>query len=393
MEALFNSQRWFLLTVMVIVGVLLYLLGPILSPFLVGALLAYLTDPMADRLEDMGLSRTNAVVVVFVLMTALVTVLVLLLIPKLSHQLQVMIGQIPKVIALFETQLVPMLQSYAGINVDFGDLSLLKKVFTEHWKTTGDIVAQVATGIKNSGLAVAGWLANLLLIPVVTFYLLRDWDVMMGKINRLLPRNIEPKVALWARESDEVLGAFIKGQLLVMVALGVVYAVGLWLVGVDLALLLGMLAGLASIVPYMGFIVGIVASAIAAYLQFHDPMILLWVGAVFAVGQALEGMVLTPLLVGDKIGLHPVAVIFAIMAGGQLFGFVGVLVALPVAAVIMVFLRHLHDGYKRSHLYGQPKAPEPDNAASEAPQKQQAAQEQQEQQVTQEQDTEIHEQR
>lgn len=393
MEALFNSQRWFLLTVMVIVGVLLYLLGPILSPFLVGALLAYLTDPMADRLEDMGLSRTNAVVVVFVLMTALLTVLVLLFIPKLSHQLQVMIGQIPKVIVLFETQLVPMLQSYAGINLDLGDLSILKKVFTEHWKATGDVVAQVAMGIKNSGLAVAGWLANLLLIPVVTFYLLRDWDLMMEKINHLLPRNIEPKVALWARESDEVLGAFIKGQLLVMVALGVVYAVGLWLVGVDLALLLGMLAGLASIVPYMGFIVGIVASAIAAYLQFHDPMILLWVGAVFAVGQALEGMVLTPLLVGDKIGLHPVAVIFAIMAGGQLFGFVGVLVALPVAAVIMVFLRHLHDGYKRSHLYGQSKAPEPDNAASEAPQKQQAAQEQQEQQVTQEQDTEIHEQR
>lgn len=352
MENVITSQRLFMLLIVIVVGVLLYLLGPILSPFLVGALLAYLTDPLADRLEVAGVSRTAAVVIVFVILTTIVTLLVLLFIPKLSHQVQVMIKQVPAVIALFEEKAIPAIQTYLGDGVSFGDLQSFKDLIASHWEKTGNIMAQVASGLTRSGLAVVGWIVNLLLIPVVTFYLLRDWDVMMNRIAHLLPRNIEPMVSRWAKESDEVLGAFIKGQLLVMLALGCVYAVGLWLVGLDLALLLGLLAGLASIVPYMGFIVGIIAAGIAAYLQFHDPIILMWVAAVFAVGQALEGMVLTPLMVGDKIGLHPVAVIFAIMAGGQLFGFVGVLIALPVAAVIMVFLRHVHDGYKNSHLYG-----------------------------------------
>jgi predicted PurR-regulated permease PerM len=220
-----------------------------------------------------------------------------------------------------------------------------------HWQQTGSLVKGLFSSVGQSGLAVAAWVANLVLIPVVMFYLLRDWDVMMDKIGFLLPRNVEKKVTLWAQECDEVLGAFIKGQLLVMLALGVIYSLGLWSVGLDLALLVGMLAGLASIVPYMGFIVGIVAAGVAAMLQFNDLTMLAWVGVVFAIGQALEGMVLTPLLVGDRIGLHPVAVIFAIMAGGQLFGFVGILIALPVAAVIMVLLRHLHQGYKSSKLY------------------------------------------
>lgn len=358
MENFITSQRFFLLIIFIIVGFLLYLLGPILTPFLVGALLAYLTDPIADRLELAGAKRTTAVVIVFVMLTTIVSLLVLIFIPKLSHQIHVMIKQVPAVIALFEEKVIPAIQAYLGEDVSFGDLESLKKLIASHWEKTGDIMAQVVSGITRSGLVVVGWIANLLLIPVVTFYLLRDWDVMIEKIGHLLPRNIEPKVSRWATESDEVLGAFIKGQLLVMLALGCLYAVGLWLVGLDLSLLLGMLAGMASIVPYMGFIVGIFAAGVAAYLQFHDPMILLWVAAVFGVGQALEGMLLTPLLVGDKIGLHPVAVIFAIMAGGQLFGFVGVLIALPVAAVIMVFLRHVHDGYRKSHLYGSEIVPE-----------------------------------
>jgi predicted PurR-regulated permease PerM len=352
MDNMLTSQRLFLLTFLIVSGFFLYLLGPILSPFLVGALLAYLTDPLADRLEEVGVSRTAAVVIVFIILTAIVTLSVLLFIPKLSHQIQVMIHQVPAVITLFEEKAIPAIQAFLGEGVSFGDMESFKALVASHWEKTGDIMAQIASGITRSGLAVVGWIANLLLIPVVTFYLLRDWDIMMDKISHLLPRSIEPVVSRWAKESDEVLGAFIKGQLLVMLMLGCVYAIGLWLIGLDLALLLGLLAGLASIVPYMGFIVGIFAAGVAAYLQFHDPIILLWVSAIFGVGQALEGMVLTPLLVGDKIGLHPVAVIFAIMAGGQLFGFVGVLIALPVAAVIMVFLRHVHDGYKNSHLYG-----------------------------------------
>ncbi len=346
-----ESQRWFFLIVALVVGGLVYLLAPILSPFLVGALLAYLADPIADRLEASGLSRTASVIIVFVGMTAMVVLLFLLFIPKMGYQIQMLVERIPQAILLFEEKIFPWVLTTFSLDPALFDFAHLKKLIVGDLQKTSDIMAQLLGGITRSGLAIAAWIANLVLIPVVTFYLLRDWDVMIDKVKHLLARNIEPKVSLWASECDEVLGAFMKGQLLVMMALGTVYAIGLWIVGLDLALLVGMIAGLASIVPYMGFIIGIVVAGVAAFMQFQDPMVLGYVGAVFIVGQLLEGMLLTPLLVGDRIGLHPVAVIFAIMAGGQLFGFVGVLLALPVAAVIMVLLRHLHEGYKSSSLY------------------------------------------
>lgn len=347
-----ESQRWFFLILALVAGGLVYLLSPILSPFLVGALLAYLADPVADRLEDAGLSRAASVIIVFIVMSALVLMLFLLFIPKLGLQIQILIERIPQVIQLFEQQVMPWLIATFSLEPAMFDFAHLKELILGDLQKTGNIMAELVGGITRSGVAIAAWLANLVLIPVVTFYLLRDWDVMIEKVKHLLPRNVEPKVSLWASECDEVLGAFMKGQLLVMVALGTIYAIGLWIVGLDLALLVGMIAGLASIVPYMGFIIGIIAAGVAAFMQFNDPMVLAYVGVVFAIGQLLEGMLLTPLLVGDRIGLHPVAVIFAIMAGGQLFGFVGILLALPVAAVIMVLLRHLHEGYKSSSLYG-----------------------------------------
>lgn len=348
-----ESQRWFFLIITLVLLALVYLLAPILSPFLIGALLAYLCDPVADRLEAAGCSRTVSVVVVFSCLSTLMAALVLLFLPKLSQQIRVLVSLVPAGLELVDTQLLPWLELTFGIDTSALQFDSLRDWLVADWQQAGDIMKQVLGGITRSGVAVAVWLANLVLIPVVTFYLLRDWDLMMAKLHRLLPRNVEGRVSLWANECDEVLGAFVKGQLIVMMALGAIYAVGLWLVGLDLALLIGMLAGLASIVPYMGFIIGFAAAAVAAFMQFQDPTMLLWVGAVFGVGQALEGMLLTPLLVGDRIGLHPVAVIFAIMAGGQLFGFVGVLLALPVAAVIMVLLRHLHEGYKSSSLYSQ----------------------------------------
>ncbi|MCW8887383.1 MAG: AI-2E family transporter [Motiliproteus sp.] len=346
-----DSQRWFVLCVSMILLVLVYLLEPILFPFLCSMLLAYLWDPVVDRLEVHGLSRTNSVVAVFGVFFLLMVVFLLLLLPMLGRQLDALSQKIPQLIEQLDTVIVPWLQATIGLDPTAFDLKEVREVLQSNWKQGGDMIAQILSKASHSGLVLAGWIANLVLIPVVTFYLLRDWDVMVAKINGLLPRSIEPRISRWAMECDEVLGAFIKGQFLVMLALGIVYSVGLAIVGVDLALLLGMLAGLASIVPYMGFIVGIIAAEIAAFMQFHDALYMVLVAVVFGIGQMLEGMVLTPLLVGDKIGLHPVAVIFAIMAGGQLFGFTGILLALPVAAVIMVALRHLHEDYKTSDLY------------------------------------------
>jgi len=345
------SQRWFLLMVIVVLGYLLVLLGPILSPFLIAALLAYAADPLADKLQSYKMGRTRAVLVVFSALMLLMCLLLLILLPKLTLQLSIMIKQIPIAIELLEQRVLPVVTQYLGVEIEQLNVDFFKSLIRDNVKQTGSILNNILSGIASSGLAIAAWLANVVLIPVVLFYLLRDWDIMVAKIRQLLPRDLEPTISGLVHECDEVLGAFVKGQLMVMLALGVIYSIGLWIVGVDLALLVGMIAGAASIVPYMGFFVGIVAAFIAAMVQFNDPAVLVWVSLVFVIGQALEGMVLTPLMVGDKIGLHPVAVIFSIMAGGQLFGFIGILIALPVAAVIMVLLRHLHLGYKQSALY------------------------------------------
>jgi predicted PurR-regulated permease PerM len=192
---------------------------------------------------------------------------------------------------------------------------------------------------------------NLVLIPVITFYLLRDWDELVIKVHDLFPRRMASIVGKLAAEADTVLGAFLRGQFYVMLALGLIYSIGLLLIGLDLALPIGMIAGLISFVPYMGAVVGIGMACIAAMLQFQDVMYLVSVLIVFAIGHSLESMLLTPWLVGNKIGLHPVAVIFAVLAGGQLFGFLGVLLALPVASVIMVLLRHIHERYTFSGFY------------------------------------------
>lgn len=234
----------------------------------------------------------------------------------------------------------------------------LQESLREQWQQAGGAVKGIVGVISSSGVTLLAWIGNLVLIPVVTFYMLRDWDIMVARVHELIPRRYEAVVSQLARASDEVLGAFLRGQLMVMMALGGIYSVGLSIVGLELAVLIGMLAGVVSFVPYLGFIVGIVVAGVAAIMQFQELLPLLYVVIVFGIGQMIEGMLLTPLLVGEKIGLHPVAVIFAVLAGGQLFGFVGILLALPVAAVVMVVLRYTHERYVGSSLYAETESNE-----------------------------------
>ncbi|HEC17826.1 MAG TPA: AI-2E family transporter [Gammaproteobacteria bacterium] len=346
-----DSQKWWLFAVMLTAGVLVYLLAPVLTPFLAGALLAYLGDPLVDRMEDRGLPRTLAVVVIFLLLFLLLAGLILLLVPALQQQLVSLVRALPRYLDWMQANLAPWLHQTFGIDPAALDWSALKSALQKNWSQVGGAAGGIVHWLSSSGMALMALLANLVLIPVVTFYLLRDWDHLVARVRELLPRKWEPTVVQLAREADTVLGAFLRGQLLVMLALATIYSLGLWWVGLELALIIGVVAGLVSFVPYLGFIIGIVLAGIAAYMQFHEAYYLLLVAAVFGVGQALEGMLLTPLLVGDKIGLHPVAVIFAVMAGGQLFGFVGVMLALPAAAVIMVLLRYVHQRYQQSELY------------------------------------------
>ena len=354
-----DSRRWFWLGGIALLIAFILLLHPILMPFLVALLLAYMGDPLVDRLEKLGLSRTLSVVAVFGLFTLVLMALLLVLVPMLAKQLMRLYELAPQILDWLQHTAMPWVQAKFGLSEGFWRFDRVKAAISEHMGQAGDIVGIVVARATASSLALIGWLTNLVLIPVVCFYLLRDWDLMMGKIRGLLPRQREGQVVKLAGECHEVLGAFIRGQLLVMVGLGVIYAAGLMLVGLELGLLIGVIAGLAAIVPYMGFVIGIGAALIAGLFQFGGDLYpMLGIVAVFMIGQALEGMVLTPLLVGDRIGLHPVAVIFAILAGGELFGFTGILLALPVAAVIMVLVRHAHDLYKDSEIYGGAEDPD-----------------------------------
>lgn len=344
------TQRFWVGSGFVLAILLLYFLGPILTPFLVGAFIAYLGDPLVNRLRRLHLSRTWAATIVFLILMLLVLALLLFLIPLLARQITLLINRLPEMVIWLQQFVLPWLNQEFNLNLSF-DVVSLKKVLAENWQQAGDVAAKAWKIFSHSGIALLAWFAKMLLIPVVAFYLLRDWDQVVNGIRRLLPRSIEPVVVQLAMECDEVLSAFLRGQLLVMLALAVIYSTGLALVGLDLALLLGSIAGLLSIVPYLGVIVGIFSAGIAAIVQFHDWIHVFYVVIVFLGAHLIENLILTPWLVGDRIGLHPVAVIFAVLAGGHLFGLMGILLALPVAAVIMVLVRHLKQRYVASTLY------------------------------------------
>ena len=347
-----ESNKWMLVAGLLIVGILLYLLAPILTPFFVAIVLAYISDPLVDKLEARKLPRVFAVVTVFCCLSLLAVISLLILVPMIERQIDVFVQKLPAYINLIQHNVLPKITHFFGMSETEALQFDLKSSLQSYWGTAGGFTQSALASVTRSGLAFAAMLANLLLIPVVTFYLLRDWDHLILRINELIPRRSQAVVARLARESDEVLGSFLRGQMLVMLALAAIYSIGLSFVGLDLAVLIGLSAGMISFVPYLGFIVGILFAGVAAIVQFQDMAHLGYIAIVFGVGQAIEGMVLTPLLVGDRIGLHPVAVIFAILAGGQLFGFIGVLLALPVAAVIAVMLRYAHERYLDSGLYG-----------------------------------------
>jgi predicted PurR-regulated permease PerM len=345
---MFNKQLITWLWVLAI-GAGLYVLSPILMPFAVALLLAYLGDPLVDRLETLKLPRTLAVVIVFVVIIGLLVAAVMGVGPQLELQIKQLLAVLPE----YAERMKLLIEEYLGLSLSLDSLQegSFKDSLAAHWQAAGGVFGVIWQSISSSTLWFVALLTNLLLIPVLTFYLLRDWDRLVEQVHALLPRDSEKTISRLAKESDEVLGAFLRGQLVVMFALGVIYTTGLWMLDIKFALLIGMLAGVVSFVPYLGLIVGITVASLAAWLQFQQIDVLPAVMAVFIIGQLVEGLVLTPRLVGERIGLHPVAVIFAVMAGGQLYGFFGVLVALPVAAIAVVLMRHALSVYQQSKAY------------------------------------------
>lgn len=329
-----------------------WLLSPILTPFAVAALLAWMGDPVVDWLEAKGRSRNTAVVLVFSAMALVLAVALLILVPLIEGQIATLVESLPRYKDWLIGTAVPWLEQRLGLKLSVWlDFDHIIALVRSNWEKAGGVATTVLGYVSRSGMAVFGWVANLLLIPVITFFFLRDWDLLVGRIAAMVPRDHIDTVSRLARESSEVLGGFLRGQFLVMVILGVMYGLGLWAVGLDLGILIGLIAGLLTFVPYLGPTSGVVLGVLAALMQYGDWKHVAGVLAVFGVGQLIESYLLTPKLVGDRIGLHPVAVIFAVLAGGQLFGFLGMLLGLPLAAVVNVLLRYAHERYTQSQLY------------------------------------------
>lgn len=320
-------------------GYLLYVLAPILTPFLIAGIIAYICDPLVDRLERRKLSRTLGTALVMLALALVFVVLVAVLIPLVQAQTRLMMQQMPALLDWGRTTLLPWLQANLGIDIAQDQGALIDWV-KAHLAELGQLTAYLPN-LKDSGLMLLTFVSNLLLIPLVTFYLLRDWDTLIARTAEWIPNVMRAQVETIAREVDAVLSEFIRGQVSVIAIMVLFYAIGLWLAGLDYALAVGLVAGVLVFVPYLGVVVGVILGTLAALAQGAGLAGLLPIWGVFAAGQLLEGMVITPWLVGDRVGLHPVAVIFALMAFGQLFGFFGVLLAIPASAALLVALRHL----------------------------------------------------
>lgn len=346
-----SSHRWlWAAAALLVVAALFYALSPILAPFLAAAIFAYILDPVVDKLERRGLSRTLGTVLTLLLLIALVALFLLIVIPLFVKESVLLAEQFPTFVDKVKTEWLPWVTQKTGVEFTL-DSGSIKQFVTDNLSDAKGIAQRVFASVRIGGLAVVGFLVNLLLVPVVLFYLLRDWDVLVARIDDMIPRRWHARARTIAGEIDAVLAEFLRGQLSVMLIMAVLYVLGLWAVGLQFALPIGLITGVLVFVPYLGSITGFFLATLAAVMQFQALPGVLGVWAIFAVGQLLEGMVVTPLLVGDRIGLHPVAVIFALLAFGQLFGFFGILLALPASAALLVALRHLSDHYRGSAAF------------------------------------------
>ena len=348
-------KRIFILVGIALFVWLIYLLLPVVLPFVIAFLVAYLFSSLVSVIQKYGIPRWLAITAVFILMIVGFSLFAWYIVPMVWAQLIYARDHIPEMIEWINNIFLPWVSS--TFNVDQMEINTdeMSKVVMDYIQTnySMDNIQTTALHLAQSGLNFIQLGGTFLLVPVIAFYFLLDWEKMLPNLQRCLPRPMENKVVKIAKECHEVLGAFVKGQFLVMLLLGLIYAIGLQLIGLEVGLIIGIIAGLASIIPYLGFAVGIIAAAVATFLQFGiDWWQLILVAIVFGVGQIVEGYILQPFLLGDKIGLSPVAVVFSVLAGAQLMGFSGMLIALPVAAVIVVLLRHLRDSYEKSAWYG-----------------------------------------
>ena len=341
------SLRMNWLIAIALVGWLFYLLAPVLTPFVAAALLAYIGDPLADRLQRLKLPRTLAVVAVFLITFLVLGLIVLLVGPLIRSQVGSLLNALPEIVRQVEQVWLPNVAEL--IDLEVGEDVGIGAFVARYGDMAGSWATKVLVGLTQSGSALFAAVLSLFLVPILTFYLLRDWDSILAHLAALIPSGQHDTIVGLAKDADGMLGAFLRGQLLVMFALSVIYSVGLGLIGLEFAIAIGVVSGLVSFVPYLGFVFGIALAALTVVLEPDPLWKLAGVVATFSIAQVIEGSILTPKLVGDRIGLHPVLIIFAVAAGGQLFGFFGILLALPAAAVLSVLVRFAFNRYLKEH--------------------------------------------
>lgn len=331
---------------------LIYLLGPILAPFLLAAILAYIGRPLVDRLEDRGLPPIAAILAFMGALATAALLLIVTLVPLIREETGQLLTRLPQLIDLINDSGIPWLQQHLGIRLRMRfSADEIRQFIGHNWDGIQAVAGSLLESAATGGQALFQILSTLLLTPVALFYLLRDWNGLLARCIAIVPRPWEAQTLALARDVDTVLGEFLRGQLSVMAALAGYYSLALALAGVDFALPLGLLTGLLIFIPYLGYASGFVLALIVALLQFQGWGPVVGVLGVFGLGQILESFVLTPRLVGERIGLHPLAVIFALLAFGQLFGFFGILAALPASAALLVGLRRLRQVYFASRFY------------------------------------------
>jgi predicted PurR-regulated permease PerM len=330
---------------------LLYVLGPVLVPFALAAVLAYMLDPAVAWLVRRRLSRSLAVGTVIIALILAVVLLVLILLPVLQREASLLQQKLPVLIEKLNNELLPAINAHLDTEFQLDSVSLRALVSDKLSGTDPSLTSSILNSIKVGTHALLGLLGTALLVPVALFYLLADWPQLLVRTRAFLPRAWEPKVMQLLCEMDEVLAQFLRGQISVMLVLAVYYSAALALAGFHSALPIGLLTGLLIFIPYVGYAFGLLLAVLSAALEFGNWYGFIAVTVIYGLGQMLESFILTPRLVGERIGLHPLAVIFALMAFGQLFGFVGVLIALPASAALLVALRHVRDRYFASDFY------------------------------------------
>lgn len=352
-----STERRILLWTLVLIsiGVVIYMLRGALLPFVAGMAVAYLLDPLADRLERMGIARwLAALLIVGSFIIGFVTVLVVLL-PTIVDQVTDFVASVPELIRNVTVEGQAVLKRLRG-GLTAAQQQEVNAALSQYAGQLAQWLAQLAGRVVSGGAAIFNLLSLILIMPVVAFYLLRDWDIIVAKLSDLVPYTGGDSIRTILGEIDDRLSGFVRGQALVCVLLGAWYAIGLTLVGLNFGLVVGLAAGILSIIPFVGNIVGLGTSLAIAFTQFDGWTEPALVAAVFLSGQVLEGNFITPKIVGDRVGLHPVWLLFAVMAGSTLLGITGALLAVPAAAALGVIVRFLIRQYLESPLYRSPEA-------------------------------------